>query len=66
MSYAAKAALSILAGIAAAVAVLALGGPPVDIVGCTIVAAALVVFIRAVMSLASESSERPPPSGTGR
>jgi hypothetical protein len=66
MSYAAKASLSIVVGIAAAVAVVALGNTPADAIGCTIVAAALLVFMRALMSLASDSGEPPLPSDTRR
>jgi hypothetical protein len=61
MSYALKAALSSLVGIGALVAVLALGSGTADLAGFAIVAASLVVFMRAVLSLAGESGERPPP-----
>jgi hypothetical protein len=62
MSYSLKAALSILVGIAAVVAVLAVGNGTADVVGAVIVTGAIVVFMRAVLSLASESGEPPPPS----
>ena len=64
MSYALKAALSILVGIGAVVVVLALGSGIADVAGAAVVVASLVVFMRAVLSLAGESGERPPRSDT--
>jgi hypothetical protein len=61
VSYAAKATLSLLVSIAAAVAMMAVPGTAADVIGGTVAVAALVIFMRALMSLASASYE----AGTG-
>jgi hypothetical protein len=62
MSYAATATLALLVAVAAVVMVVAIATTLGDVIGGTIVVAALVVFMRAFMRLAGESVEQPPPS----
>jgi F0F1-type ATP synthase assembly protein I len=63
MSYAASAALSILIGIGAVVVVIAVRSGVTDVVGGTAIVLALVVFMRAVISLAGDSGDQPPSAG---
>jgi hypothetical protein len=57
VSNATKATVSIVIGIAALVAVVVLGSTLAEAIGGITVAVALVVFMRALMSLASGSGE---------
>jgi hypothetical protein len=66
MSYLTNAGLPILVGIAAVVAVVWLGSVAGDIVGGLVVAAALVMFTRAVLRLSGDSGDESPPANTAR
>jgi multisubunit Na+/H+ antiporter MnhB subunit len=66
MSYLTNAALPILVGIAAVVAVIWLGSVAGDVVGGLVVAAALVMFTRAVIRLSGDSGDDTPTTKTAR
>jgi Flp pilus assembly protein TadB len=66
MSYFTSAALPILVGIAAVVAVIWLGSVAGAVAGGLVVAAALVVFTRAVIRLSGDSGDDTPPAKTAR
>jgi hypothetical protein len=56
VSYPAKATVSIIVGVAAAIAIAALATTVADVIGGAILAASLVVLMRALLSMAGDSS----------